>query len=84
MLLRKTEPEYSELARKSKLQGVIVLYVQISPEGNATQMHVTKRLGMGLDQKAMEAVKHWKFKPGMRDGKPVTVEATIEVNFRLL
>ena len=62
-----------------------MLYVEISPEGRATHIHVVRRLGMGLDQKAVEAVKRWHFKPGtMKDGKPVTVEATIEVNFRLL
>jgi TonB family protein len=83
VLLQKTEPMYSELARRSKVQGTTMLYVQISPDGRPTQMHVVKRLGMGLDQKAMEAAKRWKFKPGMKDGKPVTVEATIEVNFRL-
>ena len=47
-------------------------------------MRVVRSLGLGLDEKAMEAVKLWKFKPGAKDGKPVTVAATIEVNFRLL
>jgi TonB family protein len=84
VLLSKIEPEYSELARKSRLQGTSMLYVRISPEGKATDIHVIRRLGMGLDQKAMEAVKHWRFKPGMRADSPVTVEATVEVNFRLL
>jgi TonB family protein len=45
---------------------------------------VIRPLGLGLDQKAIEAVEKWKFKPGMKDGKPVAVQATIEVNFRLL
>ena len=84
VLISKLEPEYSVLARKSKLQGTTTLYMQITPEGKATNIHVIKRLGMGLDQKAMESVKHWRFQPGMKDGKPVTVEATVEVNFRLL
>jgi len=84
VLLSKTEPEYSEEARKAKHQGTVVLYVQIDPSGKATNVKVVKSLGLGLDEKAMEAVAKWKFSPGKKDGKPVTVEATIEVNFRLL
>jgi TonB family protein len=84
VLISKAEPEYTERARQAKRQGTSMLYVQISPEGKATHIHVFRRLGLGLDQKAIEAVKRWHFKPGMKDGKPVTVEATIEVNFRLL
>jgi TonB family protein len=84
VLLTKFEPEYSELARKAKLQGTNSLAIQISPEGKTTHFHVVQRLGMGLDQKAIEAVKHWRFKPGMKGDNPVAVEATIQVNFRLL
>jgi TonB family protein len=84
VLLSKTEPEYSEEARKAKHQGTVVLYVQIDSSGHAVNVKVVKSLGLGLDEKAMEAVQKWKFQPGKKDGKPVTVEATIEVNFRLL
>jgi TonB family protein len=84
VLLSKTEPEYSEEARKAKHQGTVMLYVQIDPSGRATNIKVVKSLGLGLDEKAVEAVQKWKFSPGKKDGKPVTVEATIEVNFRLL
>jgi len=84
VLLSKTEPEYSEEARKAKHQGTVMLYVQIDPSGHATNIKVVKSLGLGLDEKAIEAVQKWKFAPGKKDGKPVTVEATIEVNFRLL
>ena len=84
VLLYKKEPEYSEEARKAKYSGTVVLYVEIDASGKATNMHVIRSLGLGLDEKAMEAVKQWKFKPGMKDGKPVTVQAQVEVNFRLL
>ena len=84
VLLFKKEPEYSEEARKAKFQGTVVLYVQVDASGKATHIKVMRSLGLGLDEKAMEAVQQWKFKPGYKDGKPVTVEATIEVNFRLL
>jgi TonB family protein len=83
-LLFKVEPEYSEEARKAKYQGTVLLYVEVDPSGKAINMRVLHSLGLGLDEKAMEAVKKWKFKPGVKDGKPVTVQAQIEVNFRLL
>ena len=83
-LLSKIEPEYSEEARKAKHQGTVTLYIQVDASGRAINMKVLHSLGLGLDEKAMEAVKKWRFKPGTKDGKPVTVEAQIEVNFRLL
>ena len=82
-LLDKVEPEYSEEARTAKLQGTMLLYVQVDPSGKAVNMRVLRSLGLGLDEKAIEAVKKWRFKPGVKDGKPVTVEAQIEVNFQL-
>jgi TonB family protein len=83
-LLYKVEPEYSEEARKAKYQGTVTLYVEVDSAGHATNMKVIHSLGLGLDEKAIEAVKKWKFRPGTKDGKPVTVAALIEVNFRLL
>jgi TonB family protein len=83
-LLSKVEPEYSEEARKAKYQGVVLLYVEVDPSGRAINIRVLHSLGLGLDEKAMEAVRKWRFKPGVRDGRPVTVQAQIEVNFRLL
>jgi TonB family protein len=83
-LLFKVEPEYSEEARKAKYQGTVLLYVEVDPSGHATNIRVARSLGLGLDEKAIEAVKKWKFAPGKKNGRPVTVAATIEVNFRLL
>ncbi len=83
-LVYRVEPEYSDEARKAKFQGTVVLYVIVDSKGFARDVKVIRPLGLGLDQKAIEAVTKWKFKPGMKDGKPVNVEAQIEVNFRLL
>jgi protein TonB len=80
----KVDPEYSEEARKAKYSGTVVLAVIVDTEGKAREIHVSKSLGMGLDEKAIEAVEKWKFKPGMKGGQAVNVRATIEVNFRLL
>jgi periplasmic protein TonB len=83
-LLFKVEPEYSEEARKAKFQGTVVLFVVVDENGKPRDLKVIRPLGLGLDQKAIEAVEKWKFAPGKKDGKPVAVQATIEVNFRLL
>jgi TonB family protein len=83
-LVRKVEPEYSEDARKAKYMGTVVLYIEVDVTGHATNIHVQRSLGMGLDEKAVEAVKKWLFVPGKLNGKAVVVPATVEVNFRLL
>ena len=83
-LLSKVEPEYSEEARRAKYQGTVVLYVEVYPDGKAHNLKVLRSLGLGLDEKAIEAVNKWRSRPGYKDGKPVPVQATIEVNFRLL
>lgn len=83
-LIYKVEPEYSEEARKAKHQGTVVLYVVVNDKGEPGNIRVVRAIGLGLDEKAIEAVKKWRFKPGLKSGKPVSVAATIEVNFRLL
>jgi TonB family protein len=77
------DPEYSEEARKAKFQGVVVLWVVVGPDGRVHDMRVSRSLGLGLDEKAMEAVKQWKFDPARKDGQPVAVQINVEVNFRL-
>ncbi|MGD0498216.1 MAG: energy transducer TonB [Bryobacteraceae bacterium] len=83
-LVHKVDPEYSEDARKAKYSGTVVLLIEIDSTGHATDIRVGRSLGMGLDEKAIEAVKKWVFVPGRQNGKPVTLPATVEVNFRLL
>jgi len=83
-VLAKIEPEYSEEARKAKFQGTVTLYIEVDENGKPKNLRVLRALGLGLDEKAIEAVSRWKFRPGQKDGKPVTVAATVEVNFRLL
>jgi TonB family protein len=84
ILLSKIEPEYSQDARAAKYQGTVLLYVEIGTDGLAHNIQVSRGLGFGLDEKAVQAVTQWKFKPATKDGQPVTVSANIEVNFRLL
>jgi TonB family protein len=77
------DPEYSEEARKAKYQGTVVLWVVVGPDGRVQNLRVQRTLGMGLDQKAVEAVKQWRFEPARKDGQPVAVQINVEVNFRL-
>jgi TonB family protein len=83
VLIYHPEPEYSEEARHAKLEGTVMLSLVVDENGKAQDIRVTKPLGHGLDEKAVEAVKKWRFKPGMKDGKPVPVIASLEANFRL-
>ena len=76
-------PDYSEEARKAKFQGAVVLSLVVDALGNPTDIHVVKPLGMGLDEKAVEKVRTWKFVPGKRNGVPVPVRVLLEVTFRL-
>ena len=82
--LYKIEPEYSVPARQAKIQGSVVLSMVVDASGLTRQISVLRPLGMGLDQQAMAAVSQWRFKPGMKDGKPVNIRTKVEVNFRLL
>lgn len=84
VILHKVEPEYSEEARKAKWQGTVQLAVIVDETGHPRDIKVSQSLGLGLDQKAIEAVQQWLFRPGMKDGKPVAVIATIQVTFHLL
>jgi TonB family protein len=83
-VLAKTDPEYTEEARFAKYSGTVVLSVEINPEGLAQNIRIVKALGLGLDERAIVAIGKWRFKPGTKNGEPVTVAAQIEVNFRLL
>jgi TonB family protein len=77
------DPEFSEEARKAKFQGTCVVVFVVGPDGRTRDIQVRHTLGLGLDEKAVEAVKNWRFEPGMKDGKPVAVLVSAEVTFRL-
>jgi TonB family protein len=80
----KIEPEYSDIARMEKYQGTVVLMMVVGTDGLAHDIQLKKGIGMGLDEKAAEALGKWTFNPGTKDGQPVDVAATVEVNFRVL
>ena len=80
----KVEPKYTQEARDAKIEGAVVLSVVVTAQGVADNITVKKGLDPGLDDNAIAAVSKWRFEPGTKDGHPVSVQATIEVNFRLL
>lgn len=83
-VLSKPEPEYSEDARKAKLQGTVILRIEVDVQGRAQNISIAHSLGLGLDEKAVEAVRRWLFRPATQNGKPISQQAIVEVNFRLL
>ncbi len=83
-LTKKVEPEYTVAAKKAKIQGTVLLSVVVGKNGIVQKVTVERSLDPGLDEKAVQAVKAWRFSPALRKGRPVPVQAKIEVNFRLL
>jgi protein TonB len=77
------EPEFSELARKQKLSGNVLVYLVVDANGRPTRIRVLRGLGAGLDEKAIEAVSRYKFKPAMQNGRPVPVEMNVNVDFQI-
>ena len=82
-VLYSPDPEYSDEARKAKYQGTVVLWIIVGPDGRTRDVRVQRTLGLGLDEKAIEAVRKWRFEPAMKNGQPVAVQVNVEVNFRL-
>jgi periplasmic protein TonB len=83
-VLWKIEPEYSEEARKVRHQGTVMLALEVGSDGRPKNIRVVRSLGLGLDERAIEAVSQWRFKPGVFNGRPVSAPVSVEVSFRLL
>ncbi len=82
-LIFKVDPEFSEEARKAKFMGVVTVNLVVDPNGNPQNVRLVRGVGMGLDQKAIDAVKQYRFKPARENGKPVAVQLNVEVDFRI-
>jgi len=77
------DPKYPEKARHDKIQGTVLLWLEVGADGKPSNFKVTRGVGHGLDEEAIDAVKQWKFEPATLNGKPVPVMINVEVNFRL-
>ena len=82
-IVYRVEPEYSEEARKARFQGTVVLKTIVRRDGTVDVVNVVRSLGFGLDQNAIQALKQWRFRPAMENGKVVDAIVNIEVNFNL-
>lgn len=77
------DPQYTEEARRAKKQGICTLWLIVDSAGRPRDIRVVRGLGFGLDEKALEAVRNWRFQPALKDGKPVDVQISVEVEFHL-
>ena len=84
VVLKSIEPEYTDDARKAKIQGTVAILIDIDTNGRPANPRVRSGLGFGLDDRAMEAVLKWRFRPYLQNGVPISGPAVIEVRFRLL
>jgi TonB family protein len=84
VLVHSVDPEFSDEARRAKFQGVCLISIIVDAQGNPLNPRVVRPLGMGLDEKAIAAIRQFRFRPAMKDGKTaVPVALTVEINFRL-
>jgi len=83
VLVYRAEPDYSDEARKAGLQGTVALRLTVDTNGLPANIQTARGLGLGLDGKAVQAVRQWKFRPAYRYGQSISVETTVEVEFRL-
>ena len=83
VVIYQVEPEFSEEARKAKFMGIVTVNLIVDTKGMPQNVHVLRGVGMGLDQKAVEAVRQYRFKPAMAEGKPVPVELNVQVDFQI-
>ena len=83
VVLYAPEPEFSEEARKSKVSGNVLVYLQVDEQGRPAHVRVLRGIGLGLDEKAVEAVRQYRFKPARENGVPVRVEMDVEVTFNI-
>ena len=82
-LITKVQPVYPEIARKARVQGVVIVEAIIDKQGNVTDARVLRGLPMGVSEAAAAAIQKWKYKPAMLNGRPVSVYLTVTVTFTL-
>ncbi|MFN2441722.1 MAG: energy transducer TonB, partial [Thermoanaerobaculia bacterium] len=83
VVINRVDPVYPEVARKARIQGIVIIEAIIDKRGNVTNVKVLKGLPFGLDQAAADAVRRWRFRPGTLNGQPVDVIFNLTVNFKL-
>jgi periplasmic protein TonB len=82
-IVKKVQPEYTQEALDASISGTVILSAEIDENGVPSHLRLVRGLGWGLDQKAFQAVRQWRFRPALRKGAPVRMRVPIEVSFRL-
>ena len=82
-VLSKVEPNYTPEAKDAKIEGTVVVDMEVHPDGRAHHLKIQQPLDPGLDKNALDAISAWRFQPATKNGKPVVVKATVEINFKL-
>ena len=82
-VLSKVDPNYTPEAKDAKVEGTVVVDMEVHPDGRAHNLKIQQPLDPGLDKNALDAISAWRFQPATKNGKPVVVKATIEINFKL-
>jgi periplasmic protein TonB len=77
------DPQYTEEARNAKVEGTCILWLIVDQQGNPKDIRVVRGLGHGLDARAIDAVKQWRFHPALKDGQPVNVQISVQIGFHL-
>ena len=83
VVIHSVDPEFTENARNANYQGTVSIQLIVDAQGNPQNAHVVRHLGMGLDEKAIQAVNQYKFRPAMYQGHAVAVQMIIDVDFHL-
>ena len=83
-IVKRVEPQYTEEARAARIEGTVLVRGVVDENGRVQKITVVRKLGHGLDEKAVECVGQWQFEPAMRNGEPTPVQVNVEINFRLL
>ena len=82
-VIHTVQPEYTKDAMDAKLQGTVILSALVGIDGVPSDITLVRRLGKGLDEKAVEFLRQWRFSPGLSHGEPIPVKVTVEIMFRL-
>jgi TonB family protein len=82
-VISSVDPEFSEEARRKKISGTVKVYLYVEKDGTPSHVRIVQGVGHGLDEKAVEAVKQYRFNPATKDGEPVRVDLYIDISFQI-
>jgi len=82
-VLQSVDPDFTDVARRLKYSGDVLVNLDVEKDGKPSHISIARPAGMGLDEQAIAAVARYKFAPAIKDGEPIVVELSIDVNFQI-